>query len=69
MTVQDLYSSTITQLPLSEQLRLATLILQGLAETAEVLDYRDDWSEQDIQDVAAFSSQHAIECFQDESIE
>ncbi|HEX6962791.1 MAG TPA: hypothetical protein VF175_13050 [Lacipirellula sp.] len=55
MTAQNLYSETIATLPASEQLRLASLILNGLAETAEKLDYSDHWSDEDVRDLIAFS--------------
>jgi hypothetical protein len=55
MTAQNLYSDTVSTLPASEQLRLASLILKGLAESAEKLDYQDHWSDDDLRDVAAYS--------------
>lgn len=55
MTAQNLYSDTVSALPASEQLRLASLILKGLAECAEKLDYRDEWSDEDLRDIAAYS--------------
>lgn len=56
-TAHDLYSDEIIGLPASEQLRLATLILQGLtASTATAVDfYSDEWSEEDLRDLATFS--------------
>ena len=59
MTAQNLYSETVAALPPSEQLRLASLILKGLAESAEKLDYSDHWSDEDMQELAAFSMSHA----------
>jgi hypothetical protein len=55
MTAQNLYSETISTLPASEQLRLASLILKGLAESAEKLDYQDEWSDEDLRDITAYS--------------
>jgi hypothetical protein len=60
MTAQDLYSSAVSSLPASEQLRLATLILEGLAAAAPALDYSDYWSDEDVRDVAAFSAHAGI---------
>jgi len=59
-TAQQVYSSEVSVLPPSEQLRLATLILEGLTQTAaSALDFSDRWSEEDLRDLAAFSMQHA----------
>lgn len=59
-TATDVYANAVEPLPPSEQLRLASMILQGLAQnSADVLDYRDDWSAEDISDVTLFSAQHA----------
>jgi hypothetical protein len=55
MTAQNLYSRTVSTLPASEQLKLASLILEGLAESAEKLDYQDHWSDEDLRDLAAYS--------------
>lgn len=59
MTAQDIYSATISSLPASEQLRLATMILDGLASSADALDYRDHWTEEDLRDVAAFAASYS----------
>jgi len=58
---QDIYAQLIRAMPMSERLRLAAIILEDLSESAgSVLDYGDSWSEEDIHDVAAFSSQYAV---------
>lgn len=58
MTAQDVYESTVSQLPASERLRLATLILEGLEQIAPALDFSDVWSEEDLRDLTSFSEQH-----------
>ncbi len=59
-TARDIYASAVAPLPASERLRLAALILDGLAETAaDALDYSDEWTAQDMQDLANFSAQYA----------
>jgi hypothetical protein len=59
-TAQQLYVSEVSVLPASEQLRLATLILEGLTESAAaVLDFSDHWSDEDMRDLVAFSLRHA----------
>lgn len=59
MTAQDVYTSNVLTLPASEQLRLASLILEGLSESAATLDYSENWSDEDIHDLVAFSAQQA----------
>jgi hypothetical protein len=57
---QDIYAELIRAMPMSERLRLAAIILEDINQSAgSLLDYCDSWSEEDIRDVAAFSSQHA----------
>ncbi len=64
---QQIYSSDVLALPKSEQLRLATLILEGLTESsASVLDYSDEWSEEDISDVARYSANYAAQSLGEE---
>jgi hypothetical protein len=61
-TAQQVYSSEVSILPPSEQLRLATMILAGLTESsASALDFSDHWSDEDLRDLTAFSLQHAAE--------
>ena len=55
MTIEELYDETIKPLPPSERFRLATLILNEISPQS-VVDVRDAWSEQDMQDVAAYSA-------------
>lgn len=59
VTVQDLYAQTVRPLPTQERLQLAALILADLAQTPVVVDYEDSWSEDDQNDLAAFSLSHA----------
>jgi len=59
-TAQQLYVSEVSGLAPSEQLRLATMILEGLTETAaSALDYCEHWSEEDMREVTEFSAKHA----------
>ena len=61
-TANDLYLNAIQPLPADEQLRLASLILQGLRKTPDgSIDYREYWSDDDIVDLAAFAARHAVE--------
>lgn len=59
-TAQEIYTNTIRDLPPEEQLRLAALILNQLAQTVgSKVDVDESWTEEDMQDLAAFSMKHA----------
>jgi hypothetical protein len=59
-TAQEIYANTIRDLPPEEQLRLAALILNQLAQTVgSQVDVDESWSEEDMQDLAAFSMKQA----------
>ena len=57
MTVQEMYDCSIKPLPPSERLRLAQLILNGIPASA-VVDYSEDWSEDDLRDFNRASWEH-----------
>jgi cytochrome c553 len=60
-TANDVYSNAVATLPAAEQLRLASLILQGLTKASNgTAEYSDEWSDQDIADLAAFASKYAV---------
>ncbi len=60
MTAQELYDLSVTALPKSEKLRLATLILQELSTTAgAALDYSETWTEEDMREWTEHSKQYA----------
>jgi hypothetical protein len=64
LTAQEAFAETVRDLPPSERLRLAALILQDLAQCeVAVVDRSDTWTEQDQHDVTAFSLQHAAELY------
>ena len=62
-SANELYSDQVQNLPVPEQLRLATMILQGLTRSTVIAgkDYSDDWSDEDVRYLAAFSLRHASE--------
>jgi len=68
--VQEIYTQVISNLPPTERLQLATLILNGLVkQNVAVIDDSDTWTEQDQLDLAAFSMQYAATAlFEDEEI-
>lgn len=60
---KEIYAETVRQLPPNERLKLAALILDDLASSVA---FADHWSEQDMQDLAAFSLSHANTYQQDD---
>jgi hypothetical protein len=60
---KEIYAETVRQLPPNERLRLAALILD---ELAGAVAFADAWSDQDMQDLAAFSLSHADPYQQDD---
>ena len=59
-----LAASVALNLPPSERLRLAALILQDLAQSeVAVVDRSDTWTEQDQRDLTTFSLQYAAELY------
>ena len=58
--VQEIYTQVISNLPPTQRLQLATLILNGLVkQDVAVIDDSDIWTEQDQLDLATFSMQYA----------
>ena len=67
LTAQEVFTGTVRDLPPSERLRLAALILQDLAQSeVAVVDRSDTWTEQDQRDVITFSLQYAAELYPEE---
>jgi hypothetical protein len=64
ITVQEIYNQVVRTLPPTEQLRLATLILNELVQqNVSVIDQSDTWTEQDQIDISNFSLQYAAMLF------
>ena len=70
ITAQELYFQTVRDLPPTERLRLAALILEDLAQpNVSIVDSGEAWSEQDQREVTAFSLQYAATIYpEDEEI-
>ena len=56
--VEMVYDRTIKLLSAGERLRLARMILNDLPDEA-LVDYNDDWSEDDLRDATRYSVQRA----------
>ena len=64
LTAQEVFTETVRDLPPSERLRLAALILQDLAQSEmAVVERRDTWTEQDQRDLTTFALQYAAELY------
>lgn len=68
-TAQEIYATTIRQLPPAERLRLAALILDELVR-ADILrtDESDVWSEEDVHDLQAYSLRHAAASYPEKEV-
>ncbi len=60
MSLSEFYEKQIRTLPLIQRIDLARMILNDLPPEA-LVDYRSDWSEEDLQEIAAFSLQYLTE--------
>jgi hypothetical protein len=67
ITAQEVFMETVRALLPTERLRLAALILQDLAQAdMAVVDASSIWSEQDQNDLTAFSLQYAAKLYPEE---
>jgi hypothetical protein len=55
MTIEEIYHESIKPLAPSERFRLATLILSEIPPQS-VVDIRDAWNEEDMQDISTYSA-------------
>lgn len=53
-TPETIYGHVIKSLPVSQRLRLATMILNDISPRA-VIDYSEEWTEEDCRDFSAAS--------------
>jgi hypothetical protein len=66
-SAKDVYETAVLSLPLTEQLRLASLILEGLADRDILLvEESNAWSDQDVREVAEFSARYASGAYRQE---
>jgi protoheme ferro-lyase len=56
-SVEELYDQSVTTLPVAQRMQLATLILNDIPPQS-VIDYSEDWSEEDCRDFPRASWQH-----------
>ncbi len=64
LTAQEIFTREVRNLPLSERLRLAAIILQDFTQSGvTVVEQGEGWSDQDQQDLTAFSFQHVSQIY------
>jgi len=66
-TAQDVFTETVRALPPTERLRLASLILNDLAQTnLAIVEVADTWNEEDQNDLTAFSLRYAAAVYRED---
>ena len=64
-TADGIYIQIVKPLPASERLKLATMILNDIPPQS-VVDYSEEWSEEDMQDLTAHTLRYAAESLGEE---
>lgn len=64
-TAEEIYEQVVRPVPTSERLRLATMILADIPPQA-VVDYREEWTEEDLRDATLWSLRRAPRSFGEE---
>jgi hypothetical protein len=60
LTAQEVFARDVRGLPLTEQLRLASMILDELTQSGvSIVEQNSSWSDEDQQDLTAFSLEYA----------
>jgi hypothetical protein len=57
-TAEEIYEQVIKPLPPSERFKLATIILNDISPRA-IVDYSEEWTEEDLRDFAAATWNYA----------
>lgn len=65
MTVEQLYEQTIRPLPAAQRMRLAAMILNDIPPQS-VIDFRTDWSDEDLHDATRHSLERAASSLDEE---
>ena len=64
--IEQMYNEAIKPLPASERLRLARLILNDIPDES-LVDYNDNWSDEDLSDATRYSLHRADSLFGEET--
>ena len=67
-TAEEVYAQVVKPLPASERLKLATMILNDIPPLS-VIDYGEEWSEEDMRDLTTHTMRYASESFGEEEDE
>ena len=67
-TAEEIYSQVVKPLPPSERFKLATMILNDISPQS-VVDYSEEWTEEDMRDLAIYSLRYAAQSFGEEARE
>ena len=60
LTAQEVFVREVRSLPLTERLRLASMILEDVTQPGlSLVEQSDSWTEQDRHEIAAFSLEYA----------
>jgi hypothetical protein len=65
-TPEAIYGQVIKSLPVSQRLRLATMILNDIPPRA-VVDYSEEWTEEDMRDAMLYSFRRAAKSLGEEA--
>ncbi len=65
ITVEEVYGQVVKPLPPSERLKLATMILHDIPPQT-VVDYSEEWTEEDMRDLTIYSLRYAAQSFGEE---
>lgn len=67
-TAEEIYAQAVKLLPASERLKLATMILNDIPPQS-VVDYSEEWSEEDMRDLTAHTVRYAAQSFGETEID
>jgi hypothetical protein len=56
--IQDLYNARVRPMVPAERLQLARLILDDLTHSESAVDVSDEWGNDDLAELAAYSARH-----------
>lgn len=64
-TAEEVYNQVVKPLPPPERLKLAAIILNNIPPEA-VVDYSEEWTEEDLRDATLWSFRRATQSFGEE---
>ncbi len=64
-TAETVYQEVIKPMPLPERIRIATMVLNDIPPRG-FTDYSEEWTDEDLRDLTAYSLSYAAESFGEE---